>query len=84
MKKHSIKNSNQKFSPSNSYKQQVSKTFRKLLKKDRVQLEAINKKIDQSLSGLSQFKPLIHPLLETWILELFSVLCCKAASSSVS
>jgi YafQ family addiction module toxin component len=40
----------------------VSKTFRKLLKKDRVQLEAINKKIIQILSDPYQFKPLRYPL----------------------
>ena len=40
----------------------VSKTFKKLLKKDRKQLEAINKKIEQILSDPFQFKPLRHPL----------------------
>jgi YafQ family addiction module toxin component len=40
----------------------VSKTFRKLLKKDRVQLEAVNKKIIQILSDPYQFKPLRYPL----------------------
>jgi len=42
--------------------EEVSKTFRKLLKKDRVQLEAINKKIIQILSDPYQFKPLRYPL----------------------
>jgi YafQ family addiction module toxin component len=42
--------------------EQVSKTFHKLLKKDRAQLEAINKKIRQILSDPYQFKPLKHPL----------------------
>jgi mRNA interferase RelE/StbE/toxin YoeB len=42
--------------------EEVSKTFRKLLKKDKVQLEAINKKIRQILSDPYQFKPLRHPL----------------------
>jgi YafQ family addiction module toxin component len=42
--------------------EQVSKTFHKLLKKDRSQLEAINKKIQQILSDPYQFKPLKHPL----------------------
>jgi len=42
--------------------EEVSKTFRKLLKKDRVQLEAINKKIIQILSDPCQFKPLKYPL----------------------
>ncbi len=42
--------------------EEVSKTFHKLLKKDRVQLEAINKKISQILSDPYQFKPLKHPL----------------------
>ncbi|MCL2173260.1 MAG: type II toxin-antitoxin system RelE/ParE family toxin [Candidatus Bathyarchaeota archaeon] len=42
--------------------EQVSKAFHKLLKKDRVQLEAINKKIQQILSDPYQFKPLKHPL----------------------
>ena len=40
----------------------VSKTFKKLLKKDRVQLEAVNKKIGQILTDPYQFKPLRHPL----------------------
>jgi len=42
--------------------EEVSKTFRKLLKKDRVQLEALNKKIEQILADPHQFKPLRHPL----------------------
>jgi YafQ family addiction module toxin component len=42
--------------------EEVSKTFRKLLKKDRAQLEAVNKKISQILSDPYQFKPLRHPL----------------------
>jgi len=42
--------------------EEVSKTFHKLLKKDRVQLEAINKKIIQILSDPYQFKPLRYPL----------------------
>jgi YafQ family addiction module toxin component len=42
--------------------EEVSKTFHKLLKKDRAQLEAINKKISQILTDPYQFKPLKHPL----------------------
>ena len=42
--------------------EEVSKTFRKLLKKDRKQLEAVNKKIQQILTDPYQFKPLKHPL----------------------
>jgi YafQ family addiction module toxin component len=42
--------------------EEVSKTFHKLLKKDRVHLEALNKKIQQILSDPYQFKPLKHPL----------------------
>ncbi len=42
--------------------EEVSKPFRKLLKKDRVQLEAINKKISQILIDPYQFKPLKYPL----------------------
>ncbi len=42
--------------------EEVSKIFKKLVKKDRVQLEAINKKIGQILSDPYQFKPLRHPL----------------------
>jgi len=42
--------------------EEVSKAFRKLLKKDKVQLEAINKKINQILSDPYQFKPLRSPL----------------------
>ena len=41
---------------------EVSKTFRKLLKKDRVQLEAISTKISQIISDPYQFKPLRHHL----------------------
>jgi len=37
--------------------EEILKTFKKLLKKDRVQLEAINKKISQILSDLYQLKP---------------------------
>ncbi len=43
-------------------KEEVSKTFQKLLKKDRMQMEALNKKISQILSDPYQFKPLRHPL----------------------
>jgi YafQ family addiction module toxin component len=42
--------------------EEVSKTFHKLLKKDKVQLETINKKINQLLANPYQFKPLKHPL----------------------
>jgi addiction module RelE/StbE family toxin len=42
--------------------EEVSKTFHKLLKKDRIQLEAINKKISQILTDPYQFKPLKYPL----------------------
>jgi mRNA-degrading endonuclease RelE of RelBE toxin-antitoxin system len=42
--------------------EEVSKTFRKLVKKDRVQLEAIHKKINQILFDPYQFKPLRYPL----------------------
>ena len=42
--------------------EEVSKTFKRLLKKDRKQLEAVNKKIEQILSDPFQFKPLRHPL----------------------
>ena len=40
----------------------VIKSFRKLGKKDRKQLEAVNKKIQQILEDPLQFKPLKHPL----------------------
>jgi YafQ family addiction module toxin component len=40
----------------------VSKTFKRLLKKDRKQLEAVNKKIEQILLDPLQFKPLRYPL----------------------
>ena len=40
----------------------VIKLFRKLGKKDRKQLEAVNKKIQQILADPLQFKPLKHPL----------------------
>lgn len=42
--------------------QDVVKTLRKLAKKDRKQLEAINKKIQQIVTDPYQFKPLKHPL----------------------
>lgn len=40
----------------------VYKTFKRLAKKDKKQLEAINKKIEQLLENPLQFKPLRHPL----------------------
>jgi addiction module RelE/StbE family toxin len=40
----------------------VIKLFRKLGKKDRKQLEAVNKKIQQILEAPLQFKPLKYPL----------------------
>lgn len=40
----------------------VLRAFKKLAKKDRVQAEAINKKIEQILADPYQFKPLRHPL----------------------
>lgn len=40
----------------------VYKTFKKLAKKDRIQLSAINKKINEILAEPTQFKPLKHPL----------------------
>jgi mRNA-degrading endonuclease YafQ of YafQ-DinJ toxin-antitoxin module len=42
--------------------EETSKTFRKLLKKNRKQLEAVNKIIQQILTDPYQFKPLKHPL----------------------
>ena len=42
--------------------EEVFKTFKKLAKKDKTQLEAIKKKIDQILDDPLQFKPLKHPL----------------------
>lgn len=42
--------------------EEVVKVFKKLGKKDRKQLEAINKKIQQILADPYQFKPLKHPL----------------------
>lgn len=40
----------------------VYKTFKKLAKKDKIQLTAINKKINEILTDPTQFKPLKHPL----------------------
>ena len=40
----------------------VFKAFKKLAKKDKKQLETINKKIEQILTDPLQFKPLKHPL----------------------
>jgi YafQ family addiction module toxin component len=42
--------------------EELYKTFKKLAKKDRKQLEAVNKKINQILTDPLQFKPLRHPL----------------------
>jgi YafQ family addiction module toxin component len=42
--------------------EEVFKVFKKLSKKDKTQLEAVNKKIDQILADPFQFKPLKHPL----------------------
>jgi YafQ family addiction module toxin component len=42
--------------------EEVYKAFKKLSKKDKKQLEAVNKKIDQILTDPLQFKPLRHPL----------------------
>jgi YafQ family addiction module toxin component len=42
--------------------EEVYKTFKKLVKKDKAQLEAIKKKILQILTDPFQFKPLRHPL----------------------
>jgi YafQ family addiction module toxin component len=40
----------------------VYKTFKKLAKKDKIQLSSINKKINEILTDPTQFKPLRHPL----------------------
>lgn len=42
--------------------EEVYKAFKKLGKKDKVQLEAVNRKIQQILADPLQFKPLRHPL----------------------
>ena len=42
--------------------EEVFRAFKKLAKKDKIQLEAINRKIDQILTEPFQFKPLKHPL----------------------
>jgi YafQ family addiction module toxin component len=42
--------------------EEVYRAFKKLIKKDRKHLEAINKKIEQILNDPFQFKPLKHPL----------------------
>ncbi len=42
--------------------EEVFRAFKKLAKKDRKHLEAINKKIEQILNDPLQFKPLKHPL----------------------
>jgi YafQ family addiction module toxin component len=42
--------------------EEVYKAFKRLSKKDKKQLEAINKKIQQILTDPLQFKPLRHPL----------------------
>ena len=46
--------------------QEVYKEFRKLGKKDRKQLNALRKKIDQILNDPYQFKLLRHPLQGLW------------------
>lgn len=40
----------------------VFKAFKKLAKKDKIQLETMNKKLDQIRTNPLQFKPLTHPL----------------------
>ena len=42
--------------------EEVYKAFKKISRKDKKQLEAINKKIEQVLTDPLQFKPLRHPL----------------------
>ena len=42
--------------------EEVFREFKKLTKKDRKHLEALNKKIEQILNDPFQFKPLKHPL----------------------
>jgi len=42
--------------------EEVFRAFKKLTKKDRKHLDAINKKIEQILNDPFQFKPLKHPL----------------------
>ena len=42
--------------------EEVYKAFKKLAKKDKTQLGAISKKIEQILTHSLQFKPLKHPL----------------------
>ena len=42
--------------------EEVYKAFKKLGKKDKKQLEAVKKKIEQILADPLQFKPLRHPL----------------------
>jgi mRNA interferase RelE/StbE/toxin YoeB len=42
--------------------EQVFKAFKRLRKKDKRQVEAVNKKIEQILADPLQFKPLRHPL----------------------
>jgi YafQ family addiction module toxin component len=46
--------------------EEVFRAFKKLMKKDKVQLEAVNKKIEQILTNPFQFKPLKHPLEGLW------------------
>ena len=42
--------------------EEVYRPFKELGKKDKKQLEAVNKKINQILANPLQFKPLRHPL----------------------
>ena len=42
--------------------EEVYRTFKKLGKKDKKQLEAVNKKIEQIMTNPLQFKPLRRPL----------------------
>ena len=50
----------------------VFKAFKKIAKKDRVPLEAVNKKIGQILLDSFQFKPLKHPLEGLWRVHIGS------------
>jgi addiction module RelE/StbE family toxin len=52
--------------------EEVFKVFKKLARKDRKQLEAINKRIEQILADPFQFKPLKHPLEGLWRVHIGS------------
>ena len=64
--------------------EEVFKIFKKLTKKDHVQLEAIKKKIEQIRTNPTQFKPLKHPLEGLWRVHVGSFVLIYEISEKTS